>query len=54
MWQPAQLPGIAATLQQHGLKLDPKTLTDLTAYPMGAIVSLGGCTASSSPPRVWW
>ncbi|WP_133950244.1 S46 family peptidase [Rhodanobacter sp. TND4FH1] len=51
MWQPAQLPTIAATLQQHGLKLDPKTLTDLTAYPMGAIVSLGGCTASFVSPE---
>ena len=46
MWQPAQLPKIAGTLKQHGLKLDPASLTDLTAYPMGAIVSLGGCTAS--------
>jgi len=51
MWQPVQLPGIAATLQQHGLKLDPKSLTDLTAYPMGAIVSLGGCTASFVSPQ---
>ena len=51
MWQPAQLPGIATTLTQHGLKLDPKTLTDLTAYPMGAIVSLGGCTASFVSPQ---
>ena len=51
MWQPAQLPGIAAILQQHGLKLDPKSLTDLTAYPMGAIVSLGGCTASFVSPK---
>ena len=50
MWQPAQLPKIADTLKQHGLKLDPKTLTDLTAYPMGAIVSLGGCTASFVSP----
>lgn len=50
MWQPAQLPKIAATLKQHGLKLDPATLTDLTAYPMGAIVSLGGCTASFVSP----
>ncbi|WEN13631.1 S46 family peptidase [Rhodanobacter sp. AS-Z3] len=50
MWQPAQLPGIAATLQHHGLKLDPKALTDLAAYPMGAIVSLGGCTASFVSP----
>ncbi len=51
MWQPAQLPGIATTLQQHGLKLAPETLTDLTAYPMGAIVSLGGCTASFVSPE---
>lgn len=51
MWQPAQLPGIANTLKQHGLKLDPKTLTDLTAHPMGAIVSLGGCTASFVSPQ---
>ncbi|KAG9560098.1 hypothetical protein KCV01_g21372, partial [Aureobasidium melanogenum] len=50
MWQPAQLPKIAGTLKQHGLKLDPSTLTDLTAYPMGAIVSLGGCTASFVSP----
>ena len=51
MWQPAQLPTIAATLKQHGLKLDPSSLTDLTAYPMGAIVSLGGCTASFVSPE---
>jgi hypothetical protein len=51
MWQPAQLPGIAAMLKQHGLQLDPSTLTDLTAYPMGAIVSLGGCTASFVSPE---
>jgi len=51
MWQPAQLPGIAATLKQHGLQLDPKTLADLTAYPLGAIVSLGGCTASFVSPE---
>ena len=50
MWQPAQLPKIANTLKQHGLKLDPAKLTDLTAYPMGAIVSLGGCTASFVSP----
>ncbi len=50
MWQPAQLPKIAGMLKQHGLKLDPKSLTDLTAYPMGAIVSLGGCTASFVSP----
>lgn len=46
MWQPAQLPSIAKQLQAKGLKIKPETLSDLTAYPMGAIVSLGGCTAS--------
>ena len=50
MWQPAQLPRIAGDLKQHGLKLDPAALTDLTGYPMGAIVSLGGCTASFVSP----
>ena len=50
MWQPAQFPKIAETLKQHGLKLDPAKLTDLTAYPMGAIDSLGGCTASFVSP----
>ena len=51
MWQSAQLPTIAATLKQHGLQLDPAKLTDLTGYPMGAIVSLGGCTASFVSPE---
>jgi V8-like Glu-specific endopeptidase len=50
MWQPAQLPALASTLKARGLALDPKTLTDLTAYPMDAIVSLGGCTASFVSP----
>ena len=51
MWQPAQLPTIANDLKQHGLQLDPNSLTDLTAHPMGAIVSLGGCTASFVSPE---
>ena len=46
MWQPHQLPSIAKQLTQAGLKLNPNDLTDLTGFPMGAIVSLGGCTAS--------
>ncbi|MBB6182726.1 hypothetical protein HNQ86_000071 [Oleiagrimonas soli] len=51
MWQPAQLPKLAKTLRAEGLKLDPKTLTDLTAYPMGAVVSLGFCTGSFVSPQ---
>ena len=46
MWQPNQLPTIADDLKKAGLKLDPSDLTNLTEFPMGAIVSLGGCTAS--------
>ena len=46
MWQPHQLPSIADKLVDAGLKLNPSSLTDLTGFPMGAIVSLGGCTAS--------
>ncbi len=46
MWQPNQLPTITKQLTKAGLKLNPNDLTDLTGFPMGAIVSLGGCTAS--------
>ncbi|MGB1263825.1 MAG: S46 family peptidase [Cognaticolwellia sp.] len=46
MWQPHQLPAIASKLVDAGLKLEPSSLTDLTGFPMGAIVSLGGCTGS--------
>jgi hypothetical protein len=51
MWQPAQLPELAGQLKQRGLQLDPSSLADLTAYPMGAVVSLGGCTASFVSPE---
>lgn len=46
MWTPQQLPEIARDLRQTGLKLDAQSLTDLTAFPMGAVISLGGCSAS--------
>lgn len=39
------------TLKLLRLKLDPKPLTDLTSYPMGAFVSLGGCTVSLVSPK---
>ena len=51
MWVPQQLPEIAGPLKQAGLKLDPKQLADLTGDPMGAVVSLGGCTASFVSPQ---
>jgi len=46
MWMPEQVPKLAPELAKAGLKLDPQKLADLTGDPMGAIVSLGGCSAS--------
>ena len=46
MWMPQQLPQVAQQLKAAGLALDPASLTKLTEFPMGAIVSLGGCSAS--------
>ena len=51
MWMPQQLPQVAKELKSAGLKLDPATLTKLTEFPMGAIVSLGGCSASFVSPQ---
>ncbi len=51
MWTPQQLPQIAKDLKATGLALDPAKLQDLTAFPMGAVVSLGGCTASFVSPQ---
>jgi hypothetical protein len=51
MWMPSQLPQIAKGLKATGLALDPAKLKDLTAFPMGAVVSLGGCTASFVSPQ---
>ncbi|GAB2512089.1 S46 family peptidase [Lysobacter humi (ex Lee et al. 2017)] len=45
MWVPQQLPEIAGPLKKAGLKLSAKQMSDLTGDPLGAIVSLGGCTA---------
>ena len=51
MWTPAQLPELSDVLEAKGLQIDPGTMTDLTAHPMKAIVSLGGCTASFVSPK---
>ena len=51
MWTPEQLPQIAADLTRAGLQLDPAALSDLRGHPMGAVVSLGGCTASFVSPN---
>lgn len=51
MWVPQQLPEISGPLKTAGLKLTPKQLSDLTGDPLGAVVSLGGCTASFVSPQ---
>ena len=51
MWTPDQLPAIAQDLKKTGLEVDPTSLTDLTGFPMGAVISLGGCTASFVSPE---
>jgi Peptidase S46 len=51
MWMPKQLPQIQKDLKAAGLKLAPSSLTQLTEFPMGAIVSLGGCSASFVSPQ---
>jgi len=50
MWMPAQVPDLADRLARMGFKGDPKAFSDLTGQPMGAIVSLGGCSASFVSP----
>jgi len=50
MWMPQQIPALASKLRALGFTGDPKTFADLTGQPMGAIVSLGGCTASFVSP----
>lgn len=46
MWMPGQMGDHADTLKSLGLAYDPGALTDPTAFPLGAVVSLGGCSAS--------
>jgi hypothetical protein len=50
MWMPQQIPELAPRLRAMGFTLDPGAFADLTGYPMGAIVSLGGCSASFVSP----
>ena len=51
MWQPHQLPSLKKELKKAGLKMSPEKLTQLTEFPMGAVISLGGCTASFLSPK---
>lgn len=46
MWMPQQIPALADRLRALGFEGDPQAFADLTGQPMGAMVSLGGCSAS--------
>ena len=50
MWMPQQIPQLASRLAAMGFQGDPQAFADLTGQPMGAIVSLGGCSASFVSP----
>ncbi len=50
MWMPQQIPDLAAKLRTLGFTGNPEAFADLTGQPMGAVVSLGGCTASFVSP----
>jgi len=50
MWMPQQVPQLAPELQKMGIKIDPNRFADLTGDPMGAVVSLGNCSASFVSP----
>jgi hypothetical protein len=51
MWMPSQLPALSGELRAAGIELDPAVLADMTGDPLGAIVSLGGCSASFVSPQ---
>lgn len=51
MWQPHQLPQLEDVLKKKGLEIDPKNISKLTEFPMNAVISLGGCTASFVSPK---
>ena len=50
MWMPQQIPDLAPRLKELGFTGDAKIWADLTGFPMNAIVSLGGCSASFISP----
>jgi hypothetical protein len=51
MWMPQQIPQAAERLKAMGFRGDPQAFADLTGQPMGAIVSLGSCSASFVSPE---
>ncbi|MBW2257644.1 MAG: S46 family peptidase, partial [Deltaproteobacteria bacterium] len=50
MWLPEQLPALGEELASLGLEVPAESLTDPLGDPLGAVVSLGGCSASFVSP----
>jgi hypothetical protein len=50
MWMPQQIPALASKLKEKGFTGDARAFADLTGHPLGAIVSLGGGSASFVSP----
>ncbi|MEO9599788.1 S46 family peptidase [Parasphingorhabdus sp.] len=51
MFTPDQLQQVSGELKEAGIDIAPDALADLTGFPMGAIVSLGNCSASFVSPE---
>lgn len=51
MWMPSQLGEHQQTLEKLGVAFSVESLMDPTAFPLGAVVSLGGCSASFVSPQ---
>ncbi len=51
MWTPDQLPVIEPHMRELGLQMPAGALSDLTGFPFGAVISLGGCSASFVSPE---
>src|SRR5262249_51383511 len=50
LWMAEQIRGLAGSVRELGVKGDAHLFADLTGFPMGAAVSLGGCSASFVSP----
>ncbi|MBW2454968.1 MAG: S46 family peptidase [Deltaproteobacteria bacterium] len=50
MWTPEQVADQATTLRELGVGIPPSAFRDPTAHPLGAVVFLGGCSASFVSP----
>ncbi len=51
MWEPSQMGNLKKELKNTGYSGDADNLTDLFSFPLNAIVSLGGCSASFVSPE---